>query len=284
MFSNLVHLSLIRTIKSRWSFWGLMFVIGCLLIYVITFAQIRAGEFPASSDEADASVKIVYGTVLQTMNMNVYWQQTMFSFVIVYLPLFMVINTAFVTCDYYKYRLYINIEGAVSKKKIILADCCALAVVSFGFTLISALLVTSGLLFGDSEYMLITMTGDYIGSLISLFLDVFILNLVAYMFSQLTRSKALGASLTFVFVIFYSAIINFLCGYLLGRAEALSITFDYDLFVCFTSPMNYFGMAFEKVGEPIRVGLLIFDCFSLAFQAGILVILSMIFAARRRES
>ncbi len=285
MFSNLVHLCLIRTVKSRWFPWGLALVLACFFIYVLSFYQVIHGDAPSNGDSADVTLQIAYGTVLATMNMNMFWQETLFSFAIVYFPFFAIINTAFMACDYYKYRLFINYEGAVSNKwKIVLADCCAISVFSFVLTILAGLLLMMGMLFGDTEFMPVVMTKSFIGSLLSLWFSIVEMSLLVYLFSQMTRSKAAGASLSIVFSIIYGMITNTLCVYLMGRSEALSIPFDYDLFVCFTSPANYFSMALDSEAEPIRIGLLMTAGIVLLFQFVFVVVLSMIFAARRREA
>ncbi|MBO4637962.1 MAG: hypothetical protein J5685_12575 [Clostridiales bacterium] len=120
MFADLVHIELIRITRSRFFLIGLLFLavlfVYVNLVYPMTiYGALEKRDFIV---EAEPLGDNPYGmqVIMYTLNTSL-------------VSLFCMINTVFSTCDYYKYREFINIRGNVrSRSKICIADMTGLLI------------------------------------------------------------------------------------------------------------------------------------------------------------
>ena len=116
MFSNLVRIEVIRLFKST-----ILKISAAIAMFLLLFIMLVFDAVVELTGNIDISVEGI-----RDMSYRVLVFEGMFgSLVAVVLGL----TVAFTTCNYHKYRLAINIEGAVrSRLKLYLAEICGIAI------------------------------------------------------------------------------------------------------------------------------------------------------------
>ncbi len=116
MFSNLVRIEVIRLFKST-----ILKISAAIAMFLLLFIMLVFDAMVELTGNIDISVEGI-----RDMSYRVLVFEGMFgSLVAVVLGL----TVAFTTCNYHKYRLAINIEGAVrSRLKLCLAEICGIAI------------------------------------------------------------------------------------------------------------------------------------------------------------
>lgn len=190
MFPNLVHLSLMRSLKSRFSMIALIILLVMALYFLIfSLALERGGILGFDSGMAKEIYDVAFA------NRGMYFQQgRAFSFIDSWIDLLLMMNTIFVVCDYYKFNLRVNLEGAVQEKyKFVLADISALCILSFIFSILNSITLFSGILLGETNVLLLDHPLRALMMCIANALNIFCSVIEAYAIAQLFRSKILSA-------------------------------------------------------------------------------------------
>lgn len=134
------------------------------------------------------------------------------------------LTVAFTTCDYYKYRLSVNIEGAVrSRVKLFLSEMCGITV----FVAAINLLVFPGLaviLAGHPAEIISVFTTDYEEILTVYFFSFcscLFVSLVIYLLSKITHKAPVAVLLSILVEIAAVVLLVFTAGFISGSPEGV---------------------------------------------------------------
>ena len=279
MFPNLVHLSLMRSIKSRFSLIALIILPAVAAYFLVTFIAIKRGEFFGLDAQLASEI---YDTLF--VNKGMYFQQgRAFDFVSSWINILLMINTIFVVCDYYKYKLRVNLEGAITfRYKFVLADISALCILSFALSILNSITLFSGLLLGETNVLLIDHPLRVLMMCIANALNIFCCVTEAYAISQLFRSKVISvAALSLEFIVSallednFTDIVKNIC-------DASGNNYSEEVYTCIAHSTSYMTMVASGSWD-LDISLLRVSVVSITVKIIIAVALSVLFFSRRQE-
>ncbi len=148
-----------------------------------------------------------------------------FSFEVMFESLVMIVaglTVAFTTCDYYKYRLSVNIEGAIrSRVKLFLSEMCGIAV----FTAVINLMVFPGLaviLAGHPAEIISVFASDYDEILTVYFFSFascLFVSIIVYLLSKITHKAPVAVLLSILVEIAAVVLLVFTAGFISGSRQ-----------------------------------------------------------------
>ena len=190
MFTNLVRIEQIRFFKSRFFMIGAAVSTIAAALFVLFIRElIHTGTIDLGSDGIDDPIFYQYmaGSILNMTTV-----------------VMIVLNTAFFVCDYYQFRLGVNISGAVRNRyKLLAADFAGLFInVLIINTVITVLIELFGFFDGVSNILVVSNLKGLLFVFIGYFVSYLQTAFKAYAIAKIFRRKSLT-------VIFYYAI-NFI--------------------------------------------------------------------------
>lgn len=265
MFSDLVHIELIRLIRTRFFLAGIFALLAALFFMNITYPASVSDAFLrrdlVETDASDTGVKI---------------QVTMYMINSGMITLFATVNVTFATCDYYKYREFINIRGSIrSRAKLCLSEISGILIQCLVLSLIPVLMSVFSRAY--DELSLITA---YPFATVILYLSyswtLFNSCLVMYAVSKLLRRKSFALPAEPVIFFCITMVTGYLSGFLAGRYGGQGDELARALFV----PSQ--NIAEQLLGNG-RTGAALFSVAFAFLQTGVLCGVSILFGKRAEK-
>lgn len=263
-----------RSLKSRFSLIALIILPAMAIYFFILSIAINRGEFFGFDSQMAAEL---YEVMFKDRGM--YFQQgRAFDYIDSWLNILLMVNTVFIVCDYYRYNLRVNLEGAVKERyKFVLADITALGIMSFIFSFLNLITLFSGLLLGESNILLLDHPLRALMMCTANALNIFCSVVEAYAIAQLFRNKLISIIVLLVEQLFSSLADSCLM-------DILKITSD-DPERLYNSVAHSTWILSQMASgsEPIDSFLLRIAIISITAKILIASVLSIVFFMWRRE-
>ena len=212
MFGNLVRIEVIRLYKN------IILKISAALAAFLMLISLMSSEIILQN----GGLRFIRAEEITPVYFHVYFFEVMFESLVMIVA---GLTVAFTTCDYYKYRLSVNIEGAIrSRVKLFLSELCGIAI----FTAAINLLVFPGLaviLAGHPAEIISVFTSDY-DEILSVYFFSFcsclFVSIIVYLLSKITHKAPVAVLLSILVGIAAVVLLVFTAGFISGsRGEGV---------------------------------------------------------------